>query len=327
MSRQPKNPGIDQLAADWVVRLDARSFTVADQQALNDWLAEDERHFGAYMRARAIFLQYGLVVSQRSHERRIPKPEASQPMLTRRRMLLLAGGSLAAGVAGIGVLVTHLDRVYSTRIGEVRRVPLPDGSAITLNTQTRLSVAFSDLAREVHLLRGEALFEVAADTLRTFMVSTFDTSIRSAAATFTVRALRADDVQVMVRDGEVQVAGTRRVAPVRLHANTVARPAISSVPNATAVLVAEPLAPIEVDRRLSWQRGQLSFEDVTLGDALQEFSRYSDTRVVIDEPAISQLRVVGLYSASDPVGFAKTVAISLGLRFEMRDGVAHLNSA
>jgi transmembrane sensor len=48
---------------------------------------------------------------------------------------------------------------------------------------------------------------------------------------------------------------------------------------------------------------------------------------VIDEPAISKLRVVGLYSASDPVGFAKTVAISLGLRFEMRDGVAHLNSA
>jgi transmembrane sensor len=327
MPRQPENPGIDQLAAEWVVRLDARSFSAADRQALNAWLDEDERHFGAFMRARAIFLQYGLVVSQRSHERRLPKPEAAEPLLTRRRMLLLAGGSLAAGVAGLGVFVTRSERDYSTRIGEVRRVPLPDGSAVTLNTQTRLTVAFSDLVREVRLLRGEALFEVAADTVRAFRVSTFDTSITSAAATFTVRALQPADVQVMVRDGEVQVADAKRQAPVRLHANTVSRPVLSSIPNATPVLIAEPLAPIEVDRRLSWQRGQLSFEDVPLGDALQEFSRYSNTRVVIDEPAISKLRVVGLYSASDPVGFAKTVAISLGLKFEMRDGIAHLNSA
>jgi len=87
------------------------------------------------------------------------------------------------------------------------------------------------------------------------------------------------------------------------------------------------LDPVEVDRRLAWQRGQLSFEDVSLRDALQEFARYSDTPVVIDDPAISQLKVVGLYSASDPVGFAKTVAISLGLRVELRDGVVHLKTS
>jgi len=327
MSRKLEKPGIDQLAADWVVRLDARAPSVEEQQALDDWLNEDERHFGAYMRARAISLKFGLLLSQRTSERCAAVSVTQQPLLTRRRMLLLAGGSLAAGVAGLGVLSLRSDRGYSTRIGEIRRVPLPDGSAITLNTQTRLTVGFSNQVREVRLLRGEALFEVATDALRAFMVNTFDTHITSAAGSFTVRALRPDDVQVMVRDGEVQVAESARLAPVRLRANSVARPMNQAAQDKAPALVAEPLSPVEVDRRLSWQRGQLSFEDVTLGEALQEFSRYSDTRVVIDEPALSKLRVVGLFSASNPVGFAKTVAISLGLRFEMRDGVAHLNSA
>jgi transmembrane sensor len=242
-------------------------------------------------------------------------------------MLWLGSGSLAAGIAGVSVFMLCSERDYSTRIGEVRRVPLPDGSAVTLNTQTHLSVAFSNLTRTVRLLCGEALFEVAADARRGFTVTTFGTSVSSSAAAFVVRALRRDDVQVMVRDGEVQVTEIARPAAVRLQANTVVRAVIPSTPNVPAPLQAERLAAVEVDRRLSWQRGLLSFEDVTLSEALREFSRYSDTRVVIDEPAISQLRVVGLYSASDPVGFAKTAAISLGLRFEMRDGVAHLNSA
>jgi transmembrane sensor len=327
MSRQLEKHGIDQVAADWVARLDGRVASAQEQRALDEWLAEDERHFGAYARAQAISLQLGLLLSQRDKARHTPAVEASRPVLTRRQMLLLGGGSLAAGIAGVGVFMSWSERDYSTRIGEVRRVPLPDGSAVTLNTQTHLSVAFSNLTRTVRLLCGEALFEVAADARRGFTVTTFGTSVTSSAAAFVVRALRRGDVQVMVRDGEVQVTEIMRPAPVRLQANTVVRAVIPSRPIVTAPLVTEQIAPIEVDRRLSWQRGLLSFEDVTLSEALREFSRYSDTRVVIDEPAISQLRVVGLYSASDPVGFAKTAAISLGLRFEMRDGVAHLNSA
>jgi transmembrane sensor len=327
MSRQLEKPSIDQIAADWVARLDGRVASAREQRALDDWLAEDERHFGAYARAQAISLQFGLLLSQRAKERSTPAVEPSGPLLTRRQMLWLGSGSLAAGIAGVSVFMLCSERDYSTRIGEVRRVPLPDGSAVTLNTQTHLSVAFSNLTRTVRLLCGEALFEVAADARRGFTVTTFGTSVSSSAAAFVVRALRRDDVQVMVRDGEVQVTEIARPAAVRLQANTVVRAVIPSTPNVPAPLQAERLAAVEVDRRLSWQRGLLSFEDVTLSEALREFSRYSDTRVVIDEPAISQLRVVGLYSASDPVGFAKTAAISLGLRFEMRDGVAHLNSA
>jgi transmembrane sensor len=327
MSRQLEKHGIDQVAADWVARLDGRVASAQEQRALDEWLAEDERHFGAYARAEAISLQLGLMLSQRAKERRIPAFEPSPPLLSRRQMLLWGGGSVAAGIAGVSVFTLCSERDYSTRIGEVRRVPLPDGSAVTLNTQTHLRVAFSNLTRTVRLLCGEALFEVAADARRAFTVTTFGTSVSSSAAAFVVRALRRDDVQVMVRDGEVQVTEIARPAAVSLQANTVVRAVIPSRPSVPAPLQAERLAPIEVDRRLSWQRGLLSFEDVTLSEALREFSRYSDTRVVIDEPAISQLRVVGLYSASDPVGFAKTAAISLGLRFEMRDGVAHLNSA
>jgi hypothetical protein len=58
-----------------------------------------------------------------------------------------------------------------------------------------------------------------------------------------------------VRDGEVQVTETAHITPVRLNANTVVRAVNASTANAAAPLLAEQLSPIEVDRRLSWQRG------------------------------------------------------------------------
>jgi transmembrane sensor len=211
----------------------------------------------------------------------------------------------------------------------MRRESLPDGSSITLNTGTTLAVRYTERLREVKLLCGEVLVEAAADPLRMFKLDVLGTSITTAAAAFAVRLLKREGMQVMVQQGQVQVfEPASPTKAVTLPANTLALPPVAIGPQeSVAPLVAERIDPTEVERRLAWQRGQLSFEDVTLDYALQEFARYGAVRVVIDDPSIANLKVVGLYSSSDPVGFARAICVSLGLRLEMREGVAHLRAA
>lgn len=326
-----RNPSdIDATAADWVVRLDGRTATPAEQRALEEWLDQDVRHMGAYARARAVYMRFDRMRASTAAARPELAEEAKNINWTRRKVLLWAGsGTLAAALSGLTLLRQASVQEFSTRIGEMRRESLSDGSSITLNTGTTLAVRYTERLREVKLLYGEVLVEAAADPLRMFKLDVLGTSITTAAAAFAVRLLKREGMQVMVQQGQVQVfEPAMSTKAVTLQANTLALPPVAVGPQeAAAPLVAERIDPTEVERRLAWQRGQLSFEDVTLDYALQEFSRYGAVRVVIDDPSIANLKVVGLYSSSDPVGFARAVSVSLGLRLEMREGVAHLKAA
>ena len=330
MSGERRHSDIDAEAADWVVRLDGRTPTPAEQRALEEWLDKDVRHVGAYARARAVYMRFDRMRAG-THAARAEAeaaPRSFKP--TRRKMLLWAtGGTLAAALSGLTLLRQAAVQEYSTRIGEMRRESLPDGSSITLNTGTTLAVRYTERLREVKLLCGEVLIEAAADPLRMFKLDVLGTSITTAAAAFAVRVLKHEGMQVMVQQGQVEVfEPSGRASAVTLPANTLALPPVAIGPQETAApLVAERIDPAEVERRLAWQRGQLSFEDVTLDYALQEFSRYGAIRVVIDDPSIANFKVVGLYSSSDPIGFARAVSVSLGLRLEVRDGIAHLKAA
>jgi transmembrane sensor len=325
MSNEPDNSDIDAEAVRWVIRLDGRTPTAAEQRSLERWLDLDARHLGAYARARAIYMRFDRMRMSSGPPQRDAASSSKAPLLTRRRMLLWgAGGSLALGVAGVAIFGRRSVQEYSTRTGEMRREPLPDGSTVTLNTGTRLAVAYTDRLREVSLLSGEVLVEATPDPARVFMLHALGAQITTTAAAFAVRVL-SEGLQVIVRNGQVKLLEpSRSVGAMTLPANTLALPRASGHGNRAAPLVTEHINTAEVERRLAWQRGQLSFEDVALEEALQEFARYGSVRVVIDDPSIASLKVVGLYSASDPIGFAKAVAVSLGLRLDVQEGVAHL---
>jgi transmembrane sensor len=84
------------------------------------------------------------------------------------------------------------------------------------------------------------------------------------------------------------------------------------------------VAPAEVHRELAWEDGQLAFEGQSLSQAAAEFDRYSDTKIVIDDPALATEEIAGLFRATDPVGFAQTVALSLKARVIIRENEVHL---
>jgi transmembrane sensor len=214
----------------------------------------------------------------------------------------------AASVVGaFGYGAVSLKGRVTTAKGDIRRAPLADGSAVTLNTDTAIRAAFDGRMRRVDLLRGEALFDVAKDPARPFVVVAGDVRVRAVGTSFTVRTHADGQVGVIVREGVVEVWRGDRGEPVRLSAEHAVRVADAGV-----------LAPVvvgaaAVDRAMAWRQGQIDLDGLTLGQAADEFARYSDRHIVIDDPTVARLKMTGLFSASDPDGFAKAAALSLGL--------------
>jgi transmembrane sensor len=220
-------------------------------------------------------------------------------------------------VTGVGIALVR-NRIqhetsFSTRIGQMREVVLSDGSVVSLNTNSEILVRFTNEARNINLLRGEALFDVAKNRHRSFIVSAGDTRVRAVGTSFTVSRLPRKPIQVLVREGVVELKRTDALEamPVRAGANIRA---IAS-PGAPIVTVAMPEEKLARD--LAWQRGNIALDNQTLADAADEFARYSEVRIVID-PGVSNKTVTGLFASNDPVGFARATASVLKLQMEVR---------
>jgi len=317
---------IDAQAAEWAARVDGGPLSPEEQSALDVWLDSDVRHLGAYAKARAVFahVQRAKALGPGYDAAEFAAPPAEPLAGPSRRQLWMGGAAAAAAVAvtaGVGLQWrgTH----FRTRLGEVRLVPLPDGSSMTLNTASRATIVFTRTERRVHLLEGEAIFDVSKDPSRPFLVEAADTHVRAVGTSFVVRRLPDKPVQVVVCEGVVEVNrdALKFAPPIRVTANTRA------IAARDGEIEAASLTPAEVRRELVWREGFLSFEDEPLGQAVAEFARYSDTPIVIDDPVVARETVTGLFRANNPGGFARAVADALHLKAEVTSQAVRLSRA
>jgi transmembrane sensor len=313
--------GIEMVAAEWAARVDRGVLSDGEQRALDHWLSEDRRHLGAFARARAVSAHFDRAAALGTsfdldafrETRRIGLGSFRGPWLA---------AALAAGLAA--VVLVAVFRVpsgeFATRRGEVRLVPLADGSVITLNTETKLDVAYSNHERKVDLLRGEALFNVAHDRARPFIVRAGDTHIRAVGTSFIVRRMFGEKVRVLVRQGAVEVTqdAVTKAPPIRVSSQSEA----VLQPEVVASVASVPSPQIE--RELAWQQGMISLDGRTLREAAEEFARYSSTSIVIDDPSLADQTVTGLFSANNPVGFARAVATSMNLKVDVEGNAVRL---
>jgi transmembrane sensor len=312
---------IDQEAAHWAVRLAVRVLTPEERSELDRWVEADSRHRGALLRARATWtdLDRLAALSGSGTERRTEAPAAGTAW--GRRWFLAAGisGLALTGAAGWWAWRSRGD-VYVSGVGEVRRVTLPDGSSMLLNTASRAAVHFSESARLVTLLEGEGLFEVTKNPARAFIVRVGAVSIRAVGTAFAVRALN-ERVDVTVAEGVVEVADSSVLSqPQTVSANEAA-----SIGGSQGVKV-ERITHAQVERHLAWRDGMLSFDGERLSEAVEEINRHNHLKILIDDPALAARPVVGIFRSSDTEGFAQTVATALGAQSIAGDDAIHLRS-
>lgn len=318
---------IDDAAADWAARVDRGPLEAAEQAAFDAWCAGDPRRLGAYARAQAVLAsmdraqalganyRFGHDTSgTASRDDAATPPQATNEAAFHPRRPWRAAVAMAAGVAALllwSPASWFSEPAVSTVKGEVRQLPLPDGSSVTLNTASTIQTRFDDRQRVVELVQGEALFDVAKDPKRPFQVRAGELTVRAVGTSFTVRRLPGQAAQVVVREGVVEVIHASAQKPLR----TVQNQLVELGPRAAVpgrALVQQSITPQRVARSLSWREGLISFEGVTLGQAAAEFDRYSDVRIVIVEPELANKTITGLFAVNNPVGFASAIAAAVG---------------
>ncbi len=226
------------------------------------------------------------------------------------------GLAAAAAVAAVAIfsavqfLPSPIDPdVHTTAVGEQSSLPLPDGSLVMINTRSTLRVAYSDQFRDVYLASGEALFDVTTDPDRPFRVITDNAVVTAIGTQFNVRHV-ADDVVVTVVEGIVDVEAT----PPPLARPTVVEPARLTVGQQAHVAAGE-VAVVEaaVDKATAWRERRLVFESMTLAEVIDEFNRYNDPPLMIEDPNLGAIPISGVFRANDRasfVGFLQTMSLA-----------------
>lgn len=288
---------IDSAAARWAVRAD-RGLAPGEEQELRAWLDADTRHVGAFARATAMLtpVSPGAAAVVSESRRQLP----SRSTFPRRALIAAAVAAMAGGSAFVAS-AARKEKIYSTATGEVRAVPLADGSRITLNTGTRVEVALSDTGRQLALHSGEAFFEVAADRSRPFIVDADGFSAKAVGTAFTVRRLNARRVEVIVYEGVVEVTGPDRNVAM-LEANMRAE-----IDDQRGIHITT-LDGEALDRKLAWRDGKIGFTGESLAEAVREFNRYNTIQIDIAGEELAQRTITGWFSSRDPEAFAEAVA-------------------
>ncbi|WP_409018869.1 FecR family protein [Brevundimonas vesicularis] len=308
----------DDEAADWIARLGTRTISLDTIQAFAKW-REDPANAEAYRRAEQLWsrtgemaddpdIQAALVQAQRRRPRRFGAKQIGAVGLT---------AALTASLAA-GVFFWQGRDTYVTGIGEQRVLQLADGSRVRLDTASKMRVRFTAGERRIELAEGQALFEVAHNPARPFVVSTTDASVTAVGTVFEVRRVGLETRVVLV-SGAVDVAqaaapGTpQRLQPNQQSAIRAGKAKVSTVNAETAT---------------SWTTGELTFVDTPLAEAVAEVNRYLAAPIVLEAPAAANTPINGVFRSGDRTAFVSATAHLFNLKaIREADGQVRLVSS
>lgn len=334
-----RRPSVDgmrprEAAAFWLARQKAGDMSEAEKAAFDAWLAARPEHRAAFQRAQAAWQDAGKVASDPAVMRLREAALDVKPRGFRFGSMRAAAAVLLVALAVAAVFgappdlreqaVAWIDGsqgvahgTFQTAVGERSTVTLEDGSVATLNTNSTIDVAYVEGERRVRLIKGQALFEVAKNPQRPFVVFAGDRRIVALGTAFDVR-LDDGRVEVTLVEGRVAVEKAAAAVP----------PGLAPVTGRTELepgeqLVAARGEPMSVkaantDRVTSWRGGKLVFQDDALADVVREVSRYSRTRIVIGDERIGRLRVSGVFRTGQADNFAEAITEFFPLTVEKR---------
>ncbi len=336
MKRYQTKSHLDRItdeATEWFERVKDTAFSSEEREAFADWLQASVEHVREYLQVAVLWNDIGdlgpdpdidaliraaqvdsdpnviSLFDSTADQQTKAQPSPSQTL----RYRWVRGGAMAAAII-LSLLALNLFRSgmdpmeYQTALGEQTSFPLSDGSVVTLNTQSQIRLNYTEAYRDVVLITGEVLFDIAKDPERPFRVLAGNTVIQAIGTSFNVR-YRDADTTVTVMEGMIDVAVSAPMrstpvtftaeenspAPVQVSAGQQAR--IDSASGSIAV------ASTDLAKVTAWQQRRLIFESKSLAEVIDEFNLYNKPTIEIVDPALSGLSISGAFQAHDRASF------------------------
>lgn len=307
-------------AAAWHARLGEPRVSTQTIEDFFAWRSRPE-NADAYRRVEKAWSESGRLAASPQIQAALDAALSSGPERKRARTLPPSVLALAAGLVIVALIYggwtwQSARSGFETSVGEQRLVQLADGSSVHLDTDTRMRVRFSDGQRLVDLEQGQALFTVAHDTSRPFIVQAAGTSVTAVGTVFDVRR-DASGVRVTLVSGAVDVARQGQGAPARLAVGQQ-----TSVSDKGLTTRAVDIAAVT-----SWTEGRIVFVDTPLNQAVAEVNRYLTRPVALAPGADGAVAVNGVFKAGDREAFVSAASGALGLRATPREDGSVLLSA
>ena len=315
---------LDNEALDWFVRFSDAPHTAHTHAEFQRWLAGRPDRQAAYVRWQADWRQmdaFPLAGVERLRSQGPPDKAAAAPAPAAPSQGRRGGWSALVPQAALVVLVLTLGggggylawnhwqqqpvfaQSFETRRGQQLGVQLPDGSALRLDTATRVEVRLYRQRREVRLPQGQAVFEVQADSARPFHVLAGNTRVTVVGTRFAVRHTADGPVRVAVEEGMVSVAARDRAdwAVFLAAGQQMAGGVVSAV-------ASSGIAP--------WRDGRIALDNMPLSQALAEFERYGPTHMVVHDPEVAALRISGSFDPLRPDSLRQALVKMLPVRLQ-----------
>ena len=340
---------ITQEAADWFVANRA-GLTAKEGHSFAAWLKASPVHVEEYLTVSVIArdlraacedahssVEALLSSAGLEEEARVrplwPRFIAGAGAVASRRWQAAAATMAVIGALGLGLLALWNFRPgardtvrseapalhFETRHGEQQTHRLADSSILHLNTDSAVTVRYSDKERLIVLTSGEAHFEVAHERERAFRVFAGAAEIVDVGTKFDVR-LGQDATVVTVTEGRVAVGPTALSEGRSTHPDRP--PRFVQLGADEQISVAEgqwPATPVaaDPDRATAWLHRQIMFEHEPLERVAKEFSRYTPKRIEIVTPALRNLEISGVFATDDTDAFIAFLRSLEGVQIEV----------
>lgn len=318
----PATAAMFERAMIWRQRMDDAGWSADDEADFEVWLQADVRHRHVFEVSGEVWSYFDdhvtspeLIGARRALLGRVQRQAtvrwSGAPALFRLPHMRLAAGLVAAAVLGIGAGVWPLatqGEVYQSGVGERRVIVLHDGSKLSLDALSRVTVRYTKDARRLTLKRGQARFDVAHDPSRPFSVTARDQTVVATGTAFNIDIIKPE-VRVTLIEGRVLIspkapliaalASPTAPKPVELRAGQVlVTPSDAARPTIQAA---------DIDQATAWQDGKLDFDGIPLAEAVERVNRYTDRKIRVADAKAGAALVYGTFDTGDVDAFIGAV--------------------
>lgn len=301
LSSKSRTRSLRETAIAWFMRMNQAEPDHPDRGRFEAWLMADTSHAAMYTQVLDVWEGFNSTAQLQSLAAALEQKE--QLSQQRSRNIKKSAGSvlgilLVAAVSLFGYQTWQAQPVMqlalNTATGEIAAQALPDGSKLTINTGSEVDITYYRDKRLVKLTRGEAIFEVARDEARPFVVDSGHARVTVLGTRFAVNRLH-ELVRVSVDHGRVLVEqqdehGAIIGAPVQLGDGEVAEIDANGAPKR----VSRPA----VDA-FGFVHGLVTFDQASLDEIAETLSRYRQFPIYNQAKADDDARITAVIKSAD----------------------------